>query len=68
MSIPVEQKKLALTIPEAAEMLGISNSMMYEVVRIEGFPAIRVGRRILINAKKFEVWVDEQTEKGLFYA
>ena len=63
-STVVPKPKLTLTVPEAAELVGISVSKMYEIVRIEGFPAIRFGKRILVNRKRLEGWLDEQSEKG----
>lgn len=66
MNIPTRQEKLVLSVPEAAQLLGISASKMYEVVRIQGFPAIKVGKRVLVNAKKLESWLDEMTEKGWY--
>lgn len=66
MHIPTRQEKLVLSVPEAAQLLGISSSKMYEVVRIEGFPCIRVGKRVLVNAKRLETWLDEMTEKGWY--
>ena len=65
-TIPIKREKLVLSVPEAAEVLGISKSKMYEIVRIKGFPAIRVGKRVLINAKRLEDWLDEVTEKGWY--
>ena len=63
-SIPIKPAKLVLSVPEAAELLGISKSKMYEIVRIKGFPAVRVGKRVLVNAKRLEAWLDEVTERG----
>lgn len=63
-NIPIKREKLVLSVPEAAEVLGISKSKMYEIVRIKGFPAIRVGKRVLVNAKRLEEWLDAVTEKG----
>lgn len=68
MEIPIKQKKLTLSVPEAAALIGVSASKMYEIVRIQGFPAIRVGKRVLVNAKKLEAWLDEMTEKGWYLA
>lgn len=67
-SIPIKREKLVLSVPEAAELLGISKSKMYEIVRIKGFPAVRVGKRVLVNAKRLEAWLDEVTEKGWYIA
>lgn len=58
--------KLTYSVPEAAQILGISASKMYEVCRMQGFPVIRVGKRLRVNAKKFEQWIDEQSEKGWY--
>ena len=68
MEIPIKQEKLTLSVPEAAALIGVSASKMYEIVRIQGFPAIRVGKRVLVSAKKLEAWLDEMTEKGWYLA
>lgn len=62
----IKHDKLTLSVPEAAALIGVSASKMYEIVRIQGFPAIRVGKRVLVNAKKLEAWLDEMTEKGWY--
>lgn len=64
MEIPIKQEKLTLSVPEAAEILGVSASKMYEIVRIQGFPAIRLGKRILVSAKQLPIWVDQMAAKG----
>lgn len=66
MQIPTKQERLTLSVPEAAALIGVSPSKMYEIVRSEGFPAIRVGKRVLVNAKRLEAWLDEMTEKGWY--
>ena len=62
----IPQNRQVMSVPEAAAHLGISQSKMYEIVRIKGFPCIRIGRRILVNRRKFEEWIDEMTEKGWY--
>lgn len=57
-------EKLTLSIPEAAKVLGISQTRMYQLSRSEGFPSISVGRRILISVRGLERWVEEQAQKG----
>ena len=56
--------KLTLSVPEAADILGVSPSKMYQIVRIQGFPTIQVGKRLLVSAKGLERWVEEQAQKG----
>lgn len=44
----VEEKRLTLTVEEAAEILGLSRAFAYEAVRRGEIPSIRIGRRILV--------------------
>ena len=53
---------LTLTAPEVGEVLGISRASAYELVRSDGFPRMKVGKRILIPRDKFIQWIDENTE------
>ena len=57
-------EKLTLSVPEAAKVLGISQTRMYQLARSQGFPSITVGRRILVSTKGLERWVEEQAQKG----
>ena len=54
---------LMLSVPEMAAALGISRAGAYELARSEGFPALRIGTRIVIPKDKLQEWVDKQTEK-----
>lgn len=53
-------KKLALSVKEASEMLGISKTRMYELTEMAGFPVIQVGRRKVIPKAEFKQWVSHQ--------
>lgn len=57
-------EKLTLSIPEAAKLLGVSASKMYQIARSAGFPSIVVGKRILVSAKGLERWVEEKAAIG----
>lgn len=56
--------KKTLTVPEAAKVVGISQTKMYQLVKVEGFPTIRIGGRILVSRKGLEDWLEEQARKG----
>jgi len=47
-------EKLTYTVEQAAEVLGLSRSSMYEAVRSGSVPAIRVGGRWLISKVQLE--------------
>ena len=53
--------KIAISVSEAAELLGISKPKMYEIIRREDFKAaFQVGTRTLISRSKLESWVEMQ--------
>ena len=58
-----EELPLMLSVPEMAAALGISRAGAYELARSEGFPALRIGNRIVIPKDKLQEWVDKQIEK-----
>ena len=65
MDTIVKTEKLTLSIPEAAKRIGISDTSMRQLARTEGFPAFRVGCRLLVSVKGLEKWVEEQARKGI---
>lgn len=58
-----EDLPLMLSVPEMGAALGISRAGAYELARSEGFPALRIGTRIVIPKDKLQEWVGKQTEK-----
>lgn len=49
-----------ISVREAAKLLGISATKMYELARSDGFPSFTVGNRILVSAKGLADWVEKQ--------
>ena len=49
-----EELPLTLSVPEMAAALGISRAGAYELVRTEGFLALKIGSHIVIS--KNELW------------
>ena len=54
-----DQLPLFLTAEMTAKLLGISLSSAYELMHEEGFPALRIGNRIVVPKEKFCRWVDQ---------
>ena len=61
--ITVKREKLTWSAAEAAEIVGVSTSKMYEMMRIEGFPTIKLGRRMVVAREKLLRWLEENTAK-----
>ena len=45
----------------AISVLGISRAGAYELVRSDGFPALRIGSRIVVPKEKFIDWINANT-------
>jgi excisionase family DNA binding protein len=55
---PAPSGKLAYRVAEAAELLNVSVTTIYELVRAGTLPHKRLGRRIVIPAKVLEEWIN----------
>lgn len=55
-------EKLVYSVQEAAEVLGISKSYMYELARRGEVPALKLGKRLVIPKEKFIKWINEEKE------
>ena len=56
----MEQLPLALNADDIAQVLGISRSCAYELMRSDGFPTLRIGKRMTVLKVKLLEWIDQQ--------
>ena len=49
--------KRTLTVKELQTALSVGRSTAYELVNSKGFPAFRIGKKILISAEGLEEWM-----------
>lgn len=54
-----KREKLVLNLTEAAEAMGVSRPTMRLLSRVEGFPVLRIGNRVLFSKKGLERWISE---------
>ena len=54
--------KVVLDVTEVAEMLRISKSMVYKLVRQGDIPFFRVGNRVLFSAERIENLINGEGE------
>jgi excisionase family DNA binding protein len=53
-----QSQPLTLTIPQAAELLGISVSKAYEAARTGDLPTVKIGARVLVSRRRLEELID----------
>ena len=58
MNMDIE-KRLCLTVPEVAEMFGISRNFAYDLVKQGELPVIRFGKRLLIPRVALEKMLEK---------
>ena len=56
-----DELPLFLNAEIVARVLGVSPSSGYELMHEQGFPALRIGSRIVIPKEAFICWVEEHT-------
>lgn len=62
MTAPLEP--LALKVEQVAELLAVSRSQAYALVRRGDLPSVRVGNAIRIPRRALEAWIEEQTRRA----
>ena len=58
--ISLYQLPITLRADELPAVLGISCASAYTLMRSKGFPAIFIGKRMVVYRDKFIQWMDEQ--------
>lgn len=51
--------RLTLTVSEAAQVLGISRALAYELVARGELPSLRLGRRLVVPRKALDTLLEE---------
>ena len=55
-----EQLPLTLNADDIAAYLNISRGNAYTLLHREDFPALRIGKRMIVPRDKFIAWLDQQ--------
>ena len=58
-----DELPLMLSVPEIASVFGIPQAGAYELAHTDGFPALKIGSRIVVPKEKFLAWIEENTSK-----
>lgn len=55
-------ESLTYSVEQTANILGISRSKLYDLLRRPDFPVIDIGHRKLIPRRQLEQWLDRQVQ------
>ena len=56
-----DELPLMLNVVQVAAVLGISRAGAYELVHSEGFPALKIGSRIVVPKDRLWEWINANT-------
>lgn len=57
-------ERITITVKEAADFLGVSKDLLYNLVRTKEIPHVRVGKRILFRKPMLEEWLEAQEKQS----
>lgn len=52
---------LMLSVPDLVALLGISRAGAYELVKRKDFPALHIGKRVLVPKEELIAWIGKNT-------
>lgn len=58
--IVLEDEKILLTVKEFARVSGLGETCIRNLAHVEGFPALKNGRKVLIHRRAADKWLEEQ--------
>ncbi len=56
-----DELPLMLSVADVSAVLGISRAGAYELVKTDGFPAMKLGARIIVPKEAFVSWIKRQS-------
>ena len=56
-------EKLTISATELPRVLGVGRNTAYELVKRSDFPAVRIGRRIVVPVDALRKWLERQASE-----
>ena len=56
-------ERLIITIREASELMGLSESTVYRLARENKIPVVRIGASVRVNRRQLVAWIEAHTEE-----
>lgn len=54
---------LLITVDEAAQMLSMGRTKLYDLIRYEGFPVVRFGKAVRVRPSDMYTWLEKRKEQ-----
>ena len=60
-----DELPLLLNVKQLADLLGVADSSVYELVQEDDFPSLRIGKRIVVPKEELRKWISAHAKGGL---
>ena len=60
-----DQLPIMLNANAVAQTLGISRAGAYELMHSEGFPTLRIGKRMMVSKEHFIQWIESNSGEAV---
>jgi predicted DNA-binding transcriptional regulator AlpA len=60
-----DQLPIILNANAIAQTLGISRAGAYELMHSEGFPTLRIGKRMMVSKERFIQWIERHSGEAV---
>ena len=57
-----DELPLLLNVKQLAELLGVSDSSVYELIQEDDFPSLRIGKSIVVPKEELRKWIAANTK------
>lgn len=57
-----DELPLLLNVKQLTELLGVSESSVYELIQEADFPSLRIGKRIVVPKEELRQWIAAHTK------
>ena len=58
-----DELPLLLNVKQLADLLGVSDSSVYELIQEDDFPSLRIGKRIVIPKEELREWITARAKE-----
>jgi excisionase family DNA binding protein len=58
----LEEQKILLTVKEFSKVSGLGENCIRNLVRVEGFPALKNGRKFMIHRRAADKWLEDMAK------
>ena len=59
-----DELPLLLSVKQLVDLMGVSDSTIYELIQETEFPSLRLGKRIVVPKEELRKWISANTKGG----